>query len=377
MVVDTERARRRRRLHGAHARRRRPLPLLRRVDRLPAGRPTPRPIGADTREPRRARRPARRQARRRRARSRRARCARLPGWTPEPRQLAVDRARSTSCGSARRPASVATRSSRSPRSSIRSTPCSTGTASTAPADSCSTSSSCRTAQRTSCARARAAERAPVPRRSSRCSKRFEHDSRSMLGFPASRMDARARHPRGGRRAREPLLDGLDELVVERGRPRRTSRRTRRLRAELVPAMYPQLDRWREVRATLDPATRSRSDMDRRLDSPALGRRPQPAVTHQVASAAREADGRPGDLARRAAEVRARRRTPTPIRRRAATRTRGRWSTCGSPRVGADRRSGSHPNRRTTRDRIRRCRRRRRSSSSRRSAGARPCRRSAG
>ena len=26
----------------------------------------------------------------------------------------------------------------------------------------------------------------------------------------------------------------------------------RLRAELLPAMYPQLDRWREVRATLDP-----------------------------------------------------------------------------------------------------------------------------
>ena len=39
----------------------------------------------------------------------------------------------------------------------------------------------------------------------------------------------------------------------------------RLRAELVPAMYPHLDRWREVRAALDPQNAFRSDMDRRLN----------------------------------------------------------------------------------------------------------------
>ena len=38
----------------------------------------------------------------------------------------------------------------------------------------------------------------------------------------------------------------------------------RLRAELVPAMYPRLDRWREVRSALDPRHRLSSDMDRRL-----------------------------------------------------------------------------------------------------------------
>ena len=36
-------------------------------------------------------------------------------------------------------------------------------------------------------------------------------------------------------------------------------------AEMLPAMYPRLDRWREVRATLDPEHRLCSDMDRRLD----------------------------------------------------------------------------------------------------------------
>jgi hypothetical protein len=30
-------------------------------------------------------------------------------------------------------------------------------------------------------------------------------------------------------------------------------------------MYPALDRWREVRAALDPHHRLSSDMDRRLD----------------------------------------------------------------------------------------------------------------
>jgi decaprenylphospho-beta-D-ribofuranose 2-oxidase len=38
-----------------------------------------------------------------------------------------------------------------------------------------------------------------------------------------------------------------------------------MRAQLVPTMYPQLDRWREVRSRLDPRHALSSDMDRRLD----------------------------------------------------------------------------------------------------------------
>ena len=34
--------------------------------------------------------------------------------------------------------------------------------------------------------------------------------------------------------------------------------------ELVETMYPQLPRWREIQARLDPAGRMRSDLSRRL-----------------------------------------------------------------------------------------------------------------
>ena len=67
-------------------------------------------------------------------------------------------------------------------------------------------------------------------------KRFEHDSRAMLGFPIVGLDARARHPRAGA-ALAPLLDGLDELVVEAG-GRVYLTKDSRLRAELVPGDVP-------------------------------------------------------------------------------------------------------------------------------------------
>jgi decaprenylphospho-beta-D-ribofuranose 2-oxidase len=38
----------------------------------------------------------------------------------------------------------------------------------------------------------------------------------------------------------------------------------RMRPELLPTMYPELDRWRDIRERLDPGRRLRTDLDRRL-----------------------------------------------------------------------------------------------------------------
>jgi len=100
-------------------------------------------------------------------------------------------------------------------------------------------------------------------------KRFEHDSRALLGFPRSGWTLAVDVP-AARRGLAPLLDDFDGRVAEAG-GRVYLTKDARLRPEVLETMYPELARWREIRAHLDPRHVLRSDMDRRLDLTGRGR----------------------------------------------------------------------------------------------------------
>ena len=84
----------------------------------------------------------------------------------------------------------------------------------------------------------------------------------MLSFPIEGWTLAADIPAGVAGLTE-LLDACDDLVCEAG-GRVYLAKDGRLRAERLPVMYPELDRWREVRDRLDPTGRWRSDLGRRL-----------------------------------------------------------------------------------------------------------------